>query len=158
MAPNQNSKKETCAKKGKAMPIEVSSGLTTEMRNWLAELGIIGNGQPNQNADAHPAEPANGDAVSSPPERTAKERPALGQQQDAHQIEKVGAGNKSNLVGGLLPIPPLPDPPDVGIICRIKATNQTDQVLKLDRSSIKIESGKFSQDPPDVIDKNDEGD
>jgi hypothetical protein len=126
------------------MAVELKRGPTPAMRDWIKELGVIIAMPIVETSDTGAAASASGSGAQ--PANT-KPRPA-----------QKAVADQSELIGGIPGLPDIPDPPDVGIICRINAKNETNQVLKLDKSSIKIESGKFSTEPPDVIDKKDDVD
>jgi hypothetical protein len=108
------------------------SAMTPEQRAWLKQLGTLvgkrgGNG--------------NGETAAAPAVPRA-----------------TSAANKSALTEGIgVPVPGLGDIPGIvkdllsNLSCKCKLVNHTDTVLRLDKSSIKIESGKFKTEPPAEI-------
>src|ERR1044071_10477599 len=102
------------------MAVELRRGPTPEMRDWIAELGVI--------ISMPIVEVETGNGGDTAP-GTKSPKAARGQERDEHDIERAGRGDdKSDLVEGLGPSDIIPSLKDIlgPLSATCKLTNSTE--------------------------------
>jgi peptidoglycan hydrolase-like protein with peptidoglycan-binding domain len=142
--------------------MEVKTGPTAEQRAWIAELGILVGAPVADAADAEAAAgPSSGKQKSAPARQAADREDVVAPADASARTTKALAGDKSGLVGGLIP-----DPVDVlkdvagPLSATCKVSNNTKATLKLDPKSLEEkdgDSGEFKSPPPPQIEAEKDG-